>query len=84
MTSLGLVYSQSVLLALVGAGRSRDDAYRVVQRAAATAAAERRGFREVLEADPSLGLDAAALDRAFDLDRVLAHRGRFLDAIEGL
>jgi adenylosuccinate lyase len=84
VTSLGLVYSQPVLLALVATGMNRDDAYRVVQRAAATATKERRSFREVLEADPEAALDAAALDRAFDLDRVLANRGRFLDALEGL
>jgi adenylosuccinate lyase len=84
ITSLGLVYSQSVLLALVASGMSRDDAYRVVQHAAATATKEHRPFREVLAADPDVPLDAATLDRAFDLDRVLAHRGRFLEAIEGL
>jgi len=84
VTSLGLVYSQSVLLALVASGMPRDDAYRVVQRAAATASKEHRGFREVLEADPDTDLGTDALDRAFDLDRVLAHRGRFLEAIEGL
>jgi len=78
------VYSQAVLLSLVDAGMSRDDAYRLVQRAAAVAGAERRAFREVLEADDDVPLDAAALDRAFDLDRVLRHRGRFLDAIAGL
>jgi adenylosuccinate lyase len=82
--SLGLVYSQAVLLALVDAGSSRDAAYRLVQRAAAVAALEHRPFRAVLEEDPEITLDAAALDRAFDLDRVLRHRGRFLDAIEGL
>ena len=84
VASLGLVYSQAVLLSLVDAGMSRDDAYRLVQRAAAVAGAERRAFREVLEADDDVPLDAAALDRAFDLDRVLRHRGRFLDAIAGL
>ena len=84
VTSLGLVYSQSVLLELVASGMRRDDAYRLVQRAAATATKVRRPFRDVLVADPEVPLDAATLDRAFDLDRVLAHRGRFLDAIEGL
>jgi adenylosuccinate lyase len=82
--SLGLVFSQSVLLALVDHGRSRDDAYRVVQRAAAKAASTRTPFRKVLEADESVGLDQAALDAAFDLGRVLRHRTRFLDAIDGL
>ena len=34
VNSLGLVFSQSVLLALVDSGMSRDDAYRIVQAAA--------------------------------------------------
>jgi len=84
VTSLGLVYSQSVLLALVAHGVARDVAYRAVQRAAGEAATTHRPFREVLEADADVALDAAALDAAFDLDRVLAHRTRFLEAIDGL
>jgi adenylosuccinate lyase len=82
--SLGLVYSQSVLLALVSRGLDRDSAYRIVQRAATTAATEQRSFREVLEADEEVALDAGVLDEAFDLERVLAHRHRFIDAIEEL
>jgi adenylosuccinate lyase len=82
--SLGLVYSQSVLLALVAAGLARDDAYRIVQRAAAEATMTRTPLRKVLEADDAVALDGADLDRAFDLDRVLRHRTRFLDAIDGL
>jgi adenylosuccinate lyase len=84
VTSLGLVYSQSVLTALVTTGMARDDAYRLVQRDAAAAVARGVGFREVLAADAELPLDAAALAAAFDLDRLLRHRTRFLDAIEGL
>jgi adenylosuccinate lyase len=83
-TSLGLVYSQSVLLALVGRGLARDVAYRVVQRAAAEASESRRPFRAVLAADPDVTLDERELAAAFSLDRVLAHRARFLEAIEGL
>src|SRR5690606_8425731 len=45
--SHGLVFSQPVLLALVAAGMTRDDAYRVVQRNALTAWDERRPFREL-------------------------------------
>ena len=40
--SLGLVFSQSVLLALVSAGLTRDEAYRIVQRDARAAWSERR------------------------------------------
>jgi adenylosuccinate lyase len=83
-TSLGLVYSQSVLLALVANGMDRDPAYRIVQRAAAIATKERRPFREVLEEDADVDLGHEALDAAFDLDRVLRHRTRYLDAIAGL
>jgi adenylosuccinate lyase len=80
--SLGLVFSQSVLLALVDSGVSRDDAYRVVQAAARCAIEERRNFRDVVESDDEVTLSNDALGKAFDTDRLLAHRGRFLDALE--
>ena len=76
-----LVFSQPVLLALVGAGLSRDDAYRVVQRDAQIASATGRRFSEVLSEDPEVVLDPDALDAAFDLERALRHRHRFLDAL---
>jgi len=64
---LGLVFSQSVLLALVDSGMSRDDAYRVVQAAARRAIDERRNFREVVESDDDVTLSNDALARAFDI-----------------
>lgn len=79
--SLGLVFSQSVLLSLVESGLSRDDAYRIVQGAARRAVEERRSFREVIDEDPKVTLDAGTLDRAFDAQRLLAHQERFLDAL---
>jgi adenylosuccinate lyase len=79
--SLGLVFSQSVLLALVESGVSRDDAYRVVQSAARTSIEERRNFRDVIEHDDEVTLSDEALARAFDLDRLLAHRRRVLDSL---
>jgi adenylosuccinate lyase len=82
--SLGLVFSQPVLLALVSAGLSRDDAYRVVQRDARAAWSERRPFRTVLESDPDVTLTPAQLDEAFDLDRTLRHVDRFADALVAL
>src|SRR5580658_4269744 len=71
--SLGLVFSQSVLLALVGGGLSRDQAYRIVQRDAREAWSARRPLRAVLEADPEVTLSAEELDAAFDLSRTLRH-----------
>jgi adenylosuccinate lyase len=81
VASLGLVFSQSVLLALVESGVSRDDAYRVVQAAARTSIEEQRNFRDVIEHDDEIALSDEALARAFDLDRLLAHRRRILDAL---
>ncbi|MGH9295173.1 MAG: hypothetical protein ACRD0B_07565, partial [Acidimicrobiales bacterium] len=85
--SLGLVFSQGVLLALVSAGLARDEAYRLVQRDALVASRERVAFRGVLEKDPevesALGGAAAvgrALDRAFDLERSLAGAAHAVEA----
>jgi adenylosuccinate lyase len=77
----GVVFSQSVLLALVETGMTRDDAYRVVQECAATAIADRRSFRDVLAADARVTLDAGRLDEAFDTARVLRNASRGVDAL---
>ncbi len=82
--SLGLVFSQSVLLALVAGGASRDAAYRIVQRDARRASEEAVPFRQVLEEDPEVTLSPEALDEAFDLTRTLRHVHRFTDALEEL
>jgi adenylosuccinate lyase len=81
--SHGLVFSQTVLLALVEAGMSRDDAYRAVQAAAMRAWEERVPFQGVLAADPAVTsvLDAGRLAACFDLERVLARAGRAVDAL---
>jgi adenylosuccinate lyase len=50
----GLAYSQNVLLALVEAGMARDDAYAIVQRAAAEAWDRDGDFRALVEADPDV------------------------------
>jgi adenylosuccinate lyase len=79
--SLGLVYSQSVLLALVESGLERDEAYRIVQVWARRSVDERRPFRQVVEEDPVVALDETTLNRVFDAQRMVAHRGRFIDAL---
>jgi adenylosuccinate lyase len=62
----GALYSQRALLALVEAGRSRDDAYRTVQEAAQRAWNEGIEFRELLaEAAPELDLDTLFDPAAF-------------------
>ncbi len=82
----GVVHSGEVLLALARAGVLREDAYRIVQRAAMETWSRlgqpgARGFRENLEADPEIAgrIAADVLDAAMDpaphlreLDRVFA------------
>ena len=82
--SLGLVFSQPVLLALVATGLTRDEAYRIVQEDAAAARAEGKPFRSVLEADVRVTLDADQLDDAFGLDRALRNIGGVFDAMDGV
>ena len=60
----GALFSQPLLLALVGAGMPLDDAYRLVQAAAQRAWGERRPLRELLADEPAVAdLD---LDAVFD------------------
>ena len=70
----GLIYSSKVLLALVDAGITREDAYTIVQRNALAVwddiqqARAGSSFRECLEADLDAAdlLDSATLDAVFD------------------
>jgi adenylosuccinate lyase len=80
--SFGLVFSQPVLLALVQAGATRDDAYRIVQRNAMQAWDESRDFRTLLESDDEV--DNSVLDDAFDLTRSLRHLGHVLDQVDDI
>jgi len=69
----GLVFSGQLLLDLVEAGVSREDAYRIVQRNAMQAWREEKNFRELVSADPEITsrVEKKTLDRAFDLKRQL-------------
>jgi adenylosuccinate lyase len=82
----GIAFSQTVLLALVGSGMARDDAYRVVQRAAASAWDEGASFRDEIAKDPdvTVRLDAAAVDALFDPQRFLANLGPMFDRLEAI
>ena len=82
--SYGLVFSQPVLLALVEAGCSRDDAYRMVQRNAMKTWDERRPFLDVLREDPEVtdALPTATLEACFDLKRAVANVGRTFDVLD--
>jgi adenylosuccinate lyase len=71
----GLVFSQTVLLALTRAGMNREDAYAAVQRNAMRVWAGEGGFLELLQADPevALALPDGALEACFDPERTLRH-----------
>ena len=86
----GVVHSGEVLLALARAGMSREDAYRVVQRAAmATWSALGRpgalGFRAHLEADPEVAgrVPASVLDAAMDAAPHLRELDRVFERVFG-
>ena len=85
-TTRGAIFSQSVLLALVESGMSRDDAYRLVQEASRVSQEKGSHLRDVVATMPavSLALSAAKLEAAFDISRVLRHAGRAVDALNEL
>ncbi len=83
-TSLGLVHSQPVLLALVASGLGRDAAYRIVQRDARAAWESRKPLRSFLEADPEVRLSDTEMDKAFSLERALRHAHLAIDALDGI
>ncbi|MGA2453389.1 MAG: adenylosuccinate lyase [Solirubrobacteraceae bacterium] len=78
----GALFSQRVLLALVEAGSSRDEAYRVVQELAQRAWDEGIGLRELLAADErARELD---LDAIFDYSHYLRHAREILARLDAI
>ena len=82
----GLAFSQSVLLALVDAGMSRDDAYRIVQKAAASAWDGGPDFRGALGSNPEVRrlLTPESLNALFDPARYLGSLGGVFAKLEKL
>ena len=78
----GALFSQRVLLALVQGGMARDDAYRIVQRAAQQAWDTQTPLRELLAAEPAAaGLDLAAL---FDYGHFTRHVPEVLARLDAI
>jgi adenylosuccinate lyase len=76
----GALFSQRVLLALIAAGSTRDDAYRVVQRLAQQALDQRTPLRALLAADPAgAGLD---LDAVFDYRPYVRYAGEIVARLD--
>ena len=76
----GALFSQRVLLALVEAGSSREEAYRAVQELAQRAWDDGIPLRELLAADErARGLD---LDAIFDYSHYLRHADEILARLD--
>jgi adenylosuccinate lyase len=71
----GLVFSQSLLLALINKGLTRDAAYRLVQRPAMRVWQEGGDFAQLVLADAEIGqhLTSAEVEAVFDLNRYFRH-----------
>jgi adenylosuccinate lyase len=79
----GLWASEGVLLALVGQGLGRQDAYVLVQRNAMKAFEGEGEFRALLQEDAEIRkyLSAEEVDRHFDLNHALAHVDTIIDRV---
>ena len=83
----GLVYSAAVLLALIDAGMTREDAYASVQRAAMRTWEKGTPFRQTLleeEAVQAAGVDGMLLDKIMDPQRYLVHADAVFKRVEAL
>jgi adenylosuccinate lyase len=78
----GALFSQRVLLALVAAGQSRDDAYRITQELAQQAWSQHTQLRDLIEADPrTRHLD---VDAIFDYGAYTSHVGELIARLDAL
>lgn len=82
----GLVYSAHVLLALVEAGMSREDAYAAVQVAAMKSWDEALALRDTLLEQPAVAAvtSAADLDALMDPERYLVHTDEIFKRLAAL
>ncbi|HET9674200.1 MAG TPA: lyase family protein, partial [Gaiellaceae bacterium] len=79
----GLAFSQNVLLALVDAGLPRDEAYAIVQDAAAAAWDDDASFRELVTSDPRVRERLGErLDELFDPAAALRNLDVVFDRLE--
>ena len=69
----GLIFSQTVLLALVQKGAVREDAYTMVQRNAMHVWEKGKDFNKLLKADNEITafIDEDEIDELFDLNKVM-------------
>lgn len=81
----GLIFSQQILLSLAGAGVSREDAYKMVQKQAMRVWDEGKDFKELVLVDPDITqvLDREKIEEIFDLGYHLKHVDTIFDRVFG-
>jgi adenylosuccinate lyase len=81
----GVIFSQMVLLSLVGKGTTREDAYAIVQENAMKSWREGIEFRKLLGQDERVQkhLKAADLDAIFDVNHFLKHLDYIFERVFG-
>lgn len=79
----GLVFSQSLMLALTESGMKREDAYKIVQGYAMKVWAGEGDFLAYMKSDAEVAkhLNAAALDKIFDYNRYTKNIGQIIDRV---
>jgi adenylosuccinate lyase len=84
-SSRGLVFSGALLLLLADKGLARQEAYRLVQRSALEAHAQRVELKPLVEADPEVRrlLSQEEIDRCFSLEPHLAHVDAIFERVFG-
>lgn len=79
----GLIFSQSVLLALTNKGMKREDAYRIVQTSAMDVWQSGKSFKSVLQSHNELSqvISPAELDVLFDLNKSIRNVDYIFDRV---
>ena len=80
----GLIYSQSLLLAMIRTGLDRDAAYRIVQEATTRVLAGDGELGAILAKDARCPLPAATVEELTSLDRLLANLDSLFGRLEAL
>jgi adenylosuccinate lyase len=79
----GLIFSQSVLQALIRKGLTREEAYALVQQNSLRAWNENGDFKKLVQADPKIGekLTPAEIEKCFRLDPYLVKIGYIFERV---
>jgi len=80
----GLIFSQEVLLKLIQAGMSREDAYKLVQKNAMQVWEQKIDFKELIKTDKDISklLSESEIDSLFDLNKILININKIFERLE--